>query len=83
METSIQEQAHAGIEVVKCAAELPWRGDSEADQLRQRLRGTVLSSSVIPQVSSAEMDHYRKPFVTPGEDRRTTLTWAVPDSTRW
>jgi len=35
----------------------------------------VLSGSVIRQLSSAEMDHYRRPFVNPGEDRRPTLTW--------
>jgi haloalkane dehalogenase len=35
----------------------------------------VLPGSVIRQLSSAEMDHYRKPFLNPGEDRRPTLTW--------
>jgi haloalkane dehalogenase len=35
----------------------------------------VLPGSVIRQLSSAEMDHYRRPFVNPGEDRRPTLTW--------
>ena len=35
----------------------------------------VLPASVIRQLSSAEMDHYRRPFANPGEDRRPTLTW--------
>jgi haloalkane dehalogenase len=35
----------------------------------------VLPGSIIRQLSSAEMDHYRRPFVNPGEDRRPTLTW--------
>ena len=35
----------------------------------------VLPGSVIRQLSSAEMDHYRRPFANPGEDRRPTLTW--------
>ena len=35
----------------------------------------VLPGSVIRQLSTAEMDHYRRPFVNPGEDRRPTLTW--------
>ena len=35
----------------------------------------VLPGSMIRQLSSAEMDHYRRPFVNPGEDRRSTLTW--------
>ena len=35
----------------------------------------VLPGSVIRRLSSAEMDHYRRPFVNQGEDRRPTLTW--------
>jgi haloalkane dehalogenase len=35
----------------------------------------VLPRSVIRQLSSAEMDQYRRPFANPGEDRRPTLTW--------
>ena len=35
----------------------------------------VLPGSVIRQLSSTEMDHYRRPFANPGEDRRPTLTW--------
>jgi haloalkane dehalogenase len=35
----------------------------------------VLRGSIVRQLSSAEMDHYRRPFVNPGEDRRPTLTW--------
>jgi haloalkane dehalogenase len=35
----------------------------------------VLPGSIIRQLSSAEMDHYRRPFLNAGEDRRPTLTW--------
>lgn len=35
----------------------------------------VLPSSIIRDLTEAEMDHYRKPFLNPGEDRRPTLTW--------
>jgi haloalkane dehalogenase len=35
----------------------------------------VLPGSIIRQLSSAEMDHYRRPFLNSGEDRRPTLTW--------
>src|SRR5262249_5699526 len=35
----------------------------------------VLPSAVLRTLSDAEMAHYRKPFLNPGEDRRPTLTW--------
>ena len=35
----------------------------------------VLPGSILRPLSDAEMDHYRAPFRTPGEDRRPTLTW--------
>ncbi|MBW2409840.1 MAG: haloalkane dehalogenase [Deltaproteobacteria bacterium] len=35
----------------------------------------VLPNSVIREVSQAEMDVYRRPFLNTGEDRRPTLTW--------
>jgi len=35
----------------------------------------VLPASVIRELSTEEMDAYRKPFARPGEDRRPTLTW--------
>jgi haloalkane dehalogenase len=35
----------------------------------------VLPNSVIREVSPAEMDVYRRPFLNAGEDRRPTLTW--------
>jgi haloalkane dehalogenase len=35
----------------------------------------VLPSAVMRQLTDTEMDHYRKPFVNAGEDRRPTLTW--------
>jgi hypothetical protein len=61
METSIQEQAHAGIEVVN--ARLNYLGEATAkpSNYDNVFVERVLPSSVIPQVSSAEMDHYRKP----------------------
>ncbi|MDX1619769.1 MAG: haloalkane dehalogenase [Nitriliruptorales bacterium] len=35
----------------------------------------ILPSSVIRDLSDAEMDEYRRPFTEPGEPRRPTLTW--------
>ena len=35
----------------------------------------VLPGSVIRDLTEAEMAEYRRPFGTPGEDRRPTLTW--------
>lgn len=35
----------------------------------------VLPSSIIRELSEAEMAEYRRPFLEPGEDRRPTLTW--------
>lgn len=35
----------------------------------------VLPSIVMRKLSAAEMDHYRAPFLDPGEDRRPTLSW--------
>jgi haloalkane dehalogenase len=35
----------------------------------------VLPNSVIREMSPAEMDVYRRPFLNPGEDRRPTLSW--------
>ena len=35
----------------------------------------VLPGSVLRTMSAAEMAVYRRPFETPGEDRRPTLTW--------
>src|SRR5882757_1061238 len=35
----------------------------------------ILPGSVLRKLTDAEMDAYRKPFVTPGESRRPTLTW--------
>jgi haloalkane dehalogenase len=35
----------------------------------------ILPASVIRQLTPAEMDEYRRPFVEPGESRRPTLTW--------
>ena len=35
----------------------------------------VLPASIQRQLSDEEMDHYRQPFASPGEDRRPTLSW--------
>jgi len=35
----------------------------------------VLPGSVLRKLTDEEMAEYRRPFVTPGEDRRPTLTW--------
>jgi haloalkane dehalogenase len=35
----------------------------------------VLPGAVMSQLTDTEIDHYRKPFVNAGEDRRPTLTW--------
>ena len=35
----------------------------------------VLPSSIIRELSPAEMDAYREPFAAAGEDRRPTLSW--------
>jgi haloalkane dehalogenase len=35
----------------------------------------VLPALIQRQLSDEEMDHYRRPFASPGEDRRPTLSW--------
>lgn len=35
----------------------------------------VLPASILRTLSDDEMEHYRRPFATPGEDRRPTLSW--------
>jgi haloalkane dehalogenase len=35
----------------------------------------VLPALIQRQLTDAEMDHYRRPFAAPGEDRRPTLSW--------
>jgi haloalkane dehalogenase len=35
----------------------------------------VLPASIIRSLSDEEMEHYRRPFARPGEDRRPTLSW--------
>jgi haloalkane dehalogenase len=35
----------------------------------------VLPGSILRKLTDAEMSVYRRPFATPGEDRRPTLTW--------
>jgi haloalkane dehalogenase len=35
----------------------------------------VLPGSILRKLSDEEMAEYRRPFATPGEDRRPTLTW--------
>ncbi len=35
----------------------------------------ILPSSILRTLEGEELDEYRRPFVTPGEDRRPTLSW--------
>jgi haloalkane dehalogenase len=35
----------------------------------------ILPGMMLRDLSDAEMAHYRKPYLEPGEDRRPTLTW--------
>ena len=35
----------------------------------------ILPGSILRKLSETEMAEYRRPFLTPGEDRRPTLTW--------
>ena len=35
----------------------------------------VLPGSILRKLTDIEMTEYRRPFLTPGEDRRPTLTW--------
>jgi haloalkane dehalogenase len=35
----------------------------------------VLPGAIRRKLTDVEMDHYRQPFATPGEDRRPTLSW--------
>ena len=35
----------------------------------------ILPGSILRKLADAEMAEYRRPFATPGEDRRPTLTW--------
>jgi haloalkane dehalogenase len=50
--------------------------DGEKMVLEQNLFvEAVLPGAVQRRLSDEEMDHYRQPFVNPGEDRRPTLSW--------
>ena len=35
----------------------------------------ILPTAIIRDLTAAEMDEYRRPFLEPGESRRPTLTW--------
>lgn len=35
----------------------------------------ILPSAILRDLTPEEMDHYRAPYLTPGEDRRPTLDW--------
>ncbi len=35
----------------------------------------ILPGSILRKLADEEMAEYRRPFATPGEDRRPTLTW--------
>jgi haloalkane dehalogenase len=50
--------------------------DGEKMVLEQNLFvEAVLPGAIQRRLSDEEMDHYRRPFVNPGEDRRPTLSW--------
>jgi haloalkane dehalogenase len=50
--------------------------DGEKMVLEQNLFvEAVLPGAIQRRLSDEEMDHYRQPFVNPGEDRRPTLSW--------
>jgi haloalkane dehalogenase len=50
--------------------------DGEKMVLEQNLFvEAVLPGAIQRRLSDEEMDHYRRPFVDPGEDRRPTLSW--------
>ena len=50
--------------------------DGEKMVLEQNLFvEAVLPGAITRRLSDEEMDHYRRPFVNPGEDRRPTLSW--------
>jgi haloalkane dehalogenase len=50
------------------------RGDSMVLEQNIFVEG-VLPGAIQRRLSDEEMDHYRAPFVNPGEDRRPTLSW--------
>lgn len=35
----------------------------------------ILPGSILRELTEAEMEEYRRPYLSPGEDRRPTLTW--------
>jgi haloalkane dehalogenase len=57
-----------------------WKGLRSPEGERMVLEQNLFVEGLLPswiqrQLSDQEMDHYRAPFATPGEDRRPTLSW--------
>lgn len=54
-----------------------FRSDAGEDLILQKnfFVDRIVPASVIRELSEAEMNEYRRPFVNEGEDRRPTLTW--------
>jgi haloalkane dehalogenase len=57
-----------------------FRGFRSTDGERMVLEHNIFVEDVLPAqiqrtLSEDEMEHYRQPFVNPGEDRRPTLSW--------
>lgn len=53
------------------------RSDAGEDMILQKnvFVERILPGSILRNLSEEEMNHYRAPFATPGEDRRPTLDW--------
>jgi len=54
--------------------------EGEAMTLEGDLFEQVLASGVIRQLRDEELAEYRRPFASPGEDRRPIVTWAQSNS---
>jgi haloalkane dehalogenase len=54
-----------------------FRSDSGEDMVlvKNMFVERILPGSILRKLTDEEMTEYRRPFVTPGEDRRPTLTW--------
>jgi haloalkane dehalogenase len=51
------------------------QGGEELILVKNSFVERVLPGSIMRKLSEEEMAEYRRPFATPGEDRRPTLTW--------
>jgi len=85
------EQVHALVYMEALVQSLSWNmWPDDATKVFRALRSSageamvleknvfverILPGSVLRSLSNEEMDHYRRPFVKPGESRRPTLSW--------